>query len=194
MFDYTIKSPTEKTLASIKQWDTFEIQVTSLLRRRLVTNENDYNATLRMIKKLSTLLKIPNSSSATFTQERKLIQKKKPLTETTSWGGVALKKVDVANDFIQKLLVIKKYGVLGFEIHKMKQEHLTILEGFCLVFWINHARKTNHTIAIQLAGPGDKFDFALQDEHGILTLTNCIIEETSTNHLDDLVYIYHAHL
>ena len=194
MFDYTVQSPTKKTLASIKHWDSFEMHMTSLLTKKITKNEQDYNAILKAIRKLSTLLKVPSSSSAAFKQELKLIQMKQPLSEVTSWGGVVLKKVDVAKDFIQKLLIIHKYGVLGFEIHKKKNEHLKILEGFCLVFWINHNGNTNNTIAIQLAGPGDQFHFAPKDEHGILTLTNCIIKETSSNHLDDLFYIYQAHL
>jgi hypothetical protein len=30
------------------------------------------------------------------------------------------------------------------------------------------------------------------DEHGILALTDCVIEEKSDNHLDDLVFVYDA--
>lgn len=137
-------------------------------------------------------MSVQSPTSPLFEKELSLIQKKRPLTEFTVWGGVTLKKVDVAKDFIQKLLVINQGGVLGFEIHKKKKEHLLVLEGYCLVFWINHNGKPNHTIAFQLAGPKDTFTFAPKDEHGILTLTKCIIQETSTNHLDDLMYIFHA--
>lgn len=194
IYKYQIAHSSKPTRSSIKNYDTFEEKLNLLLTKKQITNEQDYNATLKEIKKLSELLKVPAITSAIFRQELALIRKKKPLTEPTHWGGVALKKVDVEKDFIQKLLIIKKLGVLGFEIHKKKHEHLKILEGYCLVFWVNRNGKPNTTISVQLAGPKDEFTFQPKIEHGILTITNTIIEETSTNHLDDLVYLYPAHL
>jgi hypothetical protein len=128
------------------------------------------------------------------TQEITPIKNGKPLTEKVVWGGVALKKVDVAKDFIQKLLVINKFGILGFEIHKQKLEKLKVLEGFCLVFYSNHKARNwqKGQIVAKLAAPGDKFEFQPNDEHGVIALTDCVVEETSTNHLDDLYYIFKA--
>ena len=194
IYKYHLSRPSKLTLSSTKNYTTFEEKLTSLIAKIHITNEKDYNSTLRKVKKLTDLVKIPSFTSNLFKQELSLIQNKKPLTEPTVWGGVTLKKVDVAKDLIQKLLIIQKNGVLGFEIHKEKHEHLKVLEGYCLVFWINHNGKANTTISVQLAGPNDEFTFKPKDEHGILTLTNSIIEETSTNHLDDLVYIFNASL
>lgn len=193
-FTYHLVRSTKPTYSSVKNYDTFAKELSKLLADKEINNKHDYNATLKEIKKLIKLLKTPALTSTVFKHELDAIQKKKPLTEPTVWGGVALKKVDVAKNFIQKLLIIKKTSVLGFEIHKKKHEHLTIREGYCLVFWVNHNGKVNTTISVQLAGPKDEFTFKPKDEHGILTITNCIIEETSTNHLDDLVYVFNASL
>lgn len=191
---YQVKPLTKSAPTALKNYSVFEKKLTSLLASRTVTTQQEFNTILREIKKLSPILSLFHTSSQTFKDELLLVKKRKPLTESTVWGGVILKKVDVAKDFIQKLLVIKKFGVLGFEIHKKKEEHLKILEGYCLVFYINHQGKKNNTITVQLGSVGDKFTFAPNDEHGILTLSDCIIEETSTNHLDDLVYIFPASL
>jgi len=115
-----------------------------------------------------------------------------PLTEKTPWGIVSLKKVNVEKDFIQKLLVIKKGGILGFEIHKKKMEKLKILEGVCLSLTSNHKAKDhiNGSIKLKVVGPSDRIVLYPLDEHGIIALTDCVIEETSTNHLTDLTYIF----
>lgn len=130
--------------------------------------------------------------SSLFDKEIGPIHDKTPLTEPVVWGGVSLKKVDVEKDFIQKLLVVGKFGILGFEIHEQKLEHLRVLEGLCLVLYSNHHVDgyKEGEVKMQLASVGDTFRFEPHDEHGIVALTNCVIEETSTNHLDDIVYIF----
>jgi len=137
---------------------------------------------------------LPSAKFATYETEVIPISKSAPLTEKTAWGGVALKKVDVEKNYIRKLLVIAKHGVLGFEIHKLKHEKLKILEGVCIVLFSNHANSNwkQGKISVELGATGDKFEFLPNDEHGIIALTNCVIEERSTNHLDDLVYIFKA--
>ena len=62
----------------------------------------------------------PPTKVSIHPKEIPAIKKHKALTEETVWGGVSLKKVDVEKDFIQKLLVVNKYGILGFEFHKQK--------------------------------------------------------------------------
>ena len=150
-----------------------------------------------IVKKLISLFKNKSLDSAKFTlfyKEKVAISKSKPLTEKTPWGGVALKKVDVGKNYIRKLLVIKKHGVLGFEIHKLKHEKLKIVEGTCIVLYSSHSKPgwKPGKVSVKIASTGDKFEFLPNDEHGIIALTNCVIEETSTNHLDDLVYIFKA--
>ncbi len=127
-------------------------------------------------------------------KELVIIEQNKPLTEKTLWGGVSLKKVDVEKDFVQKLLVVNQYGILGFEIHKRKHEKLKVLEGIVIVLYSNHKKIgwKNGLLNIQIGLPESKFEFVPNDEHGIIALTNAVIEETSTNHLDDLVYVFRS--
>lgn len=155
-------------------------------------NLKDYQDMVKKIVKVTKSQRLPQTKIAIHPQEIPAIKKHKPLTEPTMWGGVCLKKVDVEKDFIQKLLVINKFGVLGFEIHKRKVETLRVLEGYCLVFYSNHDEKgwKKGQITVKLGTVGDKFHFETYDEHGIIALTDCTIEETSTNHLDDLFFIY----
>jgi len=144
-----------------------------------VSSEKEYNQMLRLIIGLSKKKYKYNLKTPLFNQEIKLIKAKKPLSEATAWGGVNLKKVDVAKNYIKKLLVIRKYGILGYEYHKKKIERLKILEGYCLVNF-------------KLAKPGDKFKYVPGEEHGVVALTNCVIEEQSTNNLDDLIFIFNS--
>lgn len=142
-----------------------------------INSEEEYNRMLRKIINLSKKKYKFNLKTPLFSQEIKLIKAKKPLSEVTAWGGVNLKKADVGKDYIKKSLVIRKYGILGYEYHKKKIERLKILEGYCLVNFM-------------LAKPGDKFKYVPGQEHGVIALTNCVIEEQSTNDLDDLIFIY----
>lgn len=137
---------------------------------------------------------LPIKNFPIYEKEILPISKSAPLTEKTAWGGVSLKKVDVEKNYIRKLLVIGRYGVLGFEIHKLKHERLKILEGACIVLYSNHGSRNWEPgkITVKLGVPGDKFEFLPNDEHGIIALSNAVIEERSTNHLDDLVYIFKA--
>lgn len=158
----------------MKQY-TFEF----LTKKYSIKTEKEYNQMLKetlknCVKKYKYKLQTP-----LFDQEIKLIRVKKPLSEPTPWGGVNLKKVDVEKNYIKKLLVIKKYGILGWEYHKQKIERLKVLEGYCLVNF-------------KLAKPGDKFKYLPGQAHGVMALSNCVIEEQSTNNLDDLIFIFHS--
>lgn len=153
-----------------------------------------YNLALLDIIASAPGILLQNTASTLFSKELRQINQSQPLSEKTPWGGVVLKKVDVERDFIQKLLVIQELGVLGFEIHLKKLEKLRILEGTCLVLYSNHKknRYKKRIVTVTLAKASDRFVFHPKNEHGIIALTNCVIEETSTNHLDDLVYIFKA--
>ena len=153
-----------------------------------VNSEPEYNLLLKKVIALAKKQYHFKLKTPLFNQEIKLIKQKLALSEPTVWGGVNLKLVDVAKNKIRKLLVIKKYGILGFEVHKAKIEKLNILEGKCLMI---HSQGKNK-IGVNLVKPGDKFKFLPGDEHGVIALTNCVIEEQSTNHLDDLIFIYNS--
>ncbi len=160
-----------------------------------ISTTSQYNNTIKKIVSIVKNIKIlPSLKFSLYNKEIVSISKSAPLTEKTAWGGVSLKNVDVEKDYIRKFLVIAKHGVLGFEIHKLKHERLKILEGVSIVLYSNHGSRNwkQGKITVKLGVPGDKFKFLPNDEHGIIALTNSVIEEKSTNHLDDLVYIFKA--
>ncbi len=161
----------------------------------LITKTKTINSEIEFKKFINAILKIVNNqkfkfaNSKKFREEIDLISKNEVLVEQTPWGGVTLKKVDVEKDYIQKLLIIKNNGVLGFEIHNEKLEKLKIIEGIFLVLYVSH-KKDKNVINLKIGTTNSKFTFYPKDEHGIIALTNGIIQETSTNHLDDLVYTF----
>lgn len=170
----------------------FVQKVASALANQSIHSQTQYQKVLENIIQDAKKSKVPPTKISIHPKELPSIKKHKPLTEETLWGGVALKKVDVGRNFIQKLLVVNEHGILGFEFHKEKLEKLNVLEGYCLVFSSIHNSKNwkKGKITVKLATIGDKFEFQPNDEHGIIALTGCVIEETSTNHLDDLFYIF----
>lgn len=159
-----------------------------------IKDARKYQSLVEEIVKAARKTSLPSTKISIHPSELEYIKHKKPLSEITMWGGVNLKIVNVFKDLIQKLLVINRHGVLGFEIHKQKNEKLKVLEGYCLVFYSNHKSLNfqKGKIDVKLATAGDRFEFKPLDEHGVIALTDCTIEETSTNHLDDLFYIFEA--
>lgn len=168
--------------------------MTYFLDDKVFRTKKDYQNFLESTVAKSKKENVQILKSKLFNQEIMPIKNKKPLTEQTSWGGVSIKNVDVEKDYIRKLLVVQKHGILGFEIHKQKLEKLKVLEGECLVLFSNHKASDwkNGKMTSKRAKAGEKFEFQPYDEHGIVALSNCVIEETSTNHLDDLTYIFKA--
>lgn len=132
------------------------------------------------------------SPDITFSDELEAILKDAPLTHKTVWGGVVYKFVDVKNNKIKKLLVVKAGGVLGFEYHKKKLEKLRVMEGSCLLFSSKHNKQgwKKGNVNVRFATVGATVTLQPGDEHGIVALSNCILRETSTNHLDDLEYVF----
>lgn len=155
------------------------------------SSEKEYNGFIHALVALLKNEQIRNSSRL-FAKELKDITITSPLIEPTVWGGVSIKKVDTTKDFVQKLLLVKQYGILGFEIHKRKLEKLHVLEGTCLLLSSQHKKTAweKGQVTIVLGKVGTQVVLEPGDEHGIIALIDCVIEETSTNHLDDLVYIF----
>lgn len=162
------------------------------VKQRSITTPTAYNAFLKDIIKTLRNNQGKSKKMALFEKEVKDLTIHSPLIEITPWGGVCIKKVDTAKNFVQKLLIVREYGILGFEIHNKKLERLHILEGNCLLISSQHAKKNwkRGQVVISLGQKGDKAVLQPEDEHGIIALTNCVIEETSTNNLDDLVFIF----
>lgn len=176
-----------------RTYTTLVADIRSICNRYLnIQSTEQYNVFLRDLTNCLRMHKTSSTKSSLFQKEMQDINTAVPLSEKTVWGGVTLKKLDVAKDFVQKLLVIKKLGILGFEIHNLKHEKLKVLEGVVLVLYSNHAKKgfKKGKITLSIGTPGDKFEFLPKDEHGMIALTDAVVEETSTNHLSDLVYIY----
>lgn len=157
-----------------------------------VSSQNDYSDFISLLISSAKKMKFPKSSNEMFNKEIINRNQKIPLIEKTPWGMVSIKSVDVSRNFIKKLLVIKKFGVLGFEYHKKKIEKLKIFEGSIIVFYSGKARTSQEEIIVnvEIARAGDFYKFDPFTEHGILALTDCVIEEQSTNNLDDLFYIF----
>src|SRR3972149_7298113 len=105
-----------------------------------ISSTNQYNNIIKKIVSLVNNKILPSRKFPIYDNEIIPISKSAPLTEKTPWGDVVLKNVDVDKNYIRKLLVVAKYGVLGFEIHKKKHEKLKILEGVCIVLYSNHAK------------------------------------------------------
>lgn len=128
-----------------------------------------------------------------YEKERKPIGHNE-LTFATPWGGVSFKEVSVKKDHVEKLLIVEQAknpdGVLGFEYHKLKDEHLEILEGYA-VFIASHPIHTRSVI-LTLAKPHDTVSLPPGVRHGVIPLTNLVIKETSTCDLDasDLLFVF----
>lgn len=195
-FNPTVSGATKRALAELFDAAFLQNGEKMISEQDPIADVETYNSFIANLVSMMKAAQVKNASlpSPLFDQEIGPIHAKKPLTEPVIWGGVVLKKVDVEKDFIQKLLVVDQWGILGFEIHEKKLENLRVLEGLCLVLCSNHAAagyQDGH-VTVQLASIDDTFCFEPNDEHGVIALTNCVIEETSTNHLDDLVYIFKA--
>ena len=160
-----------------------------IAKTKNINNEAEFDNFISAIANIANSQKFKFNNSSKFEKELALISKNGTLVEKTNWGGVALKKVDVEKDYIRKLLIVKNNGILGFEIHNQKLEKLKVLEGIFLVLYASH-KKDKNIINLKIGTKNSKFIFYPKDEHGIIALTNGIIQETSTNHLDDLVYIF----
>jgi hypothetical protein len=98
---------------------------------RAVRSENQYN---QLLKELFSSKKYPllKTQGTLFAKELKEATRQYPL-RAYYMGRSTFKQVDVEKDYIKKLLVIKQYGILGFEVHKQKLEKLRVLEGICLL-------------------------------------------------------------
>lgn len=154
------------------------------------SSQREYATTIRRVLAVAG----PGKGRRTALYEREIrgIKKGGPLIEKTPWGGVSLKYVNVEGNRIRKLLVIRKRGVLGFEYHRRKRERLRVIEGKCLVYYSDHGARgwARGKLSWKIARPGDRFYFRPFDEHGMVALADTVIEERSTNDLDDIVFVY----
>lgn len=120
------------------------------------------------------------------------------LTIKTPWGGVSFKEVSVTGDHVEKLLVVRQAtdpsGVLGFEYHHLKDEKLEVKEGLAIFISSDHTAEgwKEGNVTLTFARPGDTCTLHPESEHGVIALTNLVLLETSTCHLDasDLLFVF----
>jgi hypothetical protein len=117
----------------------------------------------------------------------------------TPWGGVANKDLSTSDDVyyaVRKYLVIQQKGMLGFECHENKLEELQVLEGLCIGISSIHGAPgwEKGCVALTFMKPGDRCVMEPGDEHGIIALTNCVVEEKAKNDTGgDLEFIFPIH-
>lgn len=175
-----------------------------------IDNEADYNLLLQdidgLIQKHITLFNIPTPEF--FDPEIAAIehnpQEAYPdpmIAHDIPWGGVVHKFIDVNktrekedNKLVEKLLVIRQRGILGFEIHTKKDEHLHVLEGVVLFIHSVHGDKAwkKGQVSMTLVEKGAEIRLLPGDEHGMIALSNSVVKETSSYHLSDLIFLFNS--
>ena len=73
--------------------------------------------------------------------------------------------------------------MLGPEYHKLKDEHLQVVEGFVLLMSSEPDAWEQGNITFTFAGPGDICTLHPGNRHGIVAITNALILEQANNTL-----------
>ena len=164
-----------------------------------ITSGEQFNELLRGVATIITghqaELTIP---TPLFDSEITPIQKGWEFRFPTPWGGVANKDLHTEDNVhfdVRKYLVIQGKGMLGFEFHKKKRESLLVKEGLCIGIASLHGAKgwKEGHVTLTLMKPGDTCTLEPGDEHGIIALTKCVVEETATDDTGgDLYFIFPA--
>jgi len=107
-------------------------------------------------------------------------------------GLVFLNEILATIQIIGAVITILGVSILSFEIHEEKYEKLKVLEGIVIMLYSNHKNPDwkEGKVSATISASGDTGDLSPFDEHGMIALTDCVVEETSTNHLDDLIFIF----
>jgi len=208
MMSYQFRYKAGDTPVSAKYTSFVEELTTSLASSSVVTNESDYNALLKQID--AVIVKNAGAFSdptPVFDREMADIAHNPseafpdPMIVPVVWGGVVHKFIDVEGQYekektkhVQKLLVIQKRGILGFEIHKEKYEHLDVVDGVCLFIHSIHTSKDwkEGQVFLTLAEKGASTTLLPGDEHGMIALSNTVVKETSSYHLKDLIFLFNS--
>jgi mannose-6-phosphate isomerase len=87
------------------------------------------------------------------------------------------------DDYVGKILFIRQGEALSLQYHEVKVETLRVLEGkLDLVTGTDVARLETHQV-----GPETVFHIPPGTLHRMVAVTDCLLLEVSTNHLDDVV-------
>ncbi len=87
------------------------------------------------------------------------------------------------NDYVGKILHIKKGHQLSLQYHRVKEETILISAGKML-FVIEDERGQMQEIELL---PGEAHHVAVGRKHRMIAIEDCDVFEVSTNHLDDVV-------
>jgi hypothetical protein len=164
-----------------------------------ITNTEEFNSFLENAAKIVTQHQAElNRENPLFDREIQAIQRGWEFRFPTPWGGVANKSLSTWDEVhyeVRKYLVIHPKGMLGFECHKKKLEELRVLEGWCIGISSIHGEKgwTEGRVTLAFMKPGDRCVLKPGDEHGIVALTKCVIEECASDDTGgDLEFIFPA--
>lgn len=169
----------------------FSKEISSFIDTSLpIHNKEEYLSFIEgitgIIARHSEELTIPNPR---FDEEMSLLENDELNLVIPAWGGVAPQIVDKKNEVREKYLIIKQAtkpsGVLGPEYHKLKDEHLTVEEGFVLLMSSDLDAWNQGKITFTFAGPGDTCTLHPGNRHGIIAITNALILERANNTLKD---------
>jgi hypothetical protein len=175
--------------------DTNLTNIKNYLSNSTFDSQESYDKFVTGLMELVSQSNIGNSlTKKVFNFELKQIEKKTPLIEKTPWGLVSIQKVIVPENHIEKYLVVKKDGVLGFEFHERKHEKLDIKEGIAMIIYADRDASgyEEGQLMAHIGTAGSVYEFMPYDEHGMVALIDSVILETSTNDLDDLIFIFNT--
>ena len=86
-------------------------------------------------------------------------------------------------DYVGKILFIRRGEALSLQYHEVKEETLRVLDGELeLVTGPDVEQLLRHHV-----GPESVFHIPPRTLHRMVAVTDCLLLEVSTNHLDDVV-------
>ena len=107
--------------------------------------------------------------------KQKITRVEKPWGHELIWG-----KTD---DYVGKLLFIKKGHKLSLQYHQVKEETIFLQNGLMTFVFENDQGDLENIIL----RPGDAHHIPTGRKHRMVAEEDCTVFEVSTNHLDDVV-------
>ncbi len=172
-----------------KQHPDFATEVKIFINESLpIHNKQEYVKFIQgvtgIISRHSAELAIPTPR---YDDEMRLLEDDELNLVIPAWGGVAPQEVSKKKQIREKLLIIRQAkspsGVLGMEHHTLKDEYLTVLEGYVILMGSQSDEWDQGRVTLTFAGPGDTCALHPGNRHGIIAITNSVIEEHANNTL-----------
>lgn len=159
----------------------------------------EFNAMLRGVAEIiDKHQEVPTLPTPIFDKGMTPEKRKSEFGFNVPWGRVTPKDLHTEDDDhydVRKFLIIQQKGMLGFEYHKKKHEELLVKEGLCIgissTFGTPEYEKGQVTLTFMK--PGDHCVLEPLDNHGVIALTKCVLEETASDDTgSDLYFIFPA--